>query len=173
MGEDLDSVREDRSLDYRKCVEEKSRFLGDNRHMVLATSLHDCVTARTIDYVSSGLDIIFLSWDHHVKIAQIKGNAKVALCRDNVQVEGVAEILGNPFDDENREYAELYREKLPVLFDVFAGKPGMVFVKVSPTLFKTFISGRNRRIEYLDVSANKAFWRMLEEEEYTLRTNLQ
>ena len=167
MCDDLKTMPEDRLLDYDKCIEEKSRFLGDNRHIVLATSLECRVTARTIDYVSAGLDIIFLSWSHHDKITQMKGNPKVALCRDNVQIEGVAEILGNPYDDENRKYAELYRGKLPVLFNVFAGIPGMIFVKVTPTLFKTFISGKNRRIEYLDLSVNKAFWRELEEEEFT------
>jgi uncharacterized pyridoxamine 5'-phosphate oxidase family protein len=150
-------------LDYNRCIEEKSRFLGDNRHMVLATSLNDTVTARTIDYVSSGLDIIFLSWGHHMKIIQINGNPKVALCRDNVQIQGVAKVLGNPFDEKNKKYSILYSEKLPILFDNFADVPGMIFVKVTPTFFKTFISGKNRRLEYIDLSLKKAFWKELED----------
>jgi general stress protein 26 len=148
-------------LDYNRCIEEKSRFLGDNRHMVLATSLNDTVTARTIDYVSSGLDIIFLSWGHHMKIIQINGNPKVGLCRDNVQIEGVAKVLGNPFDE--KKYSILYRDKLPILFDNFADVPGMTFVKFTPTSFKTFISGKNRRLEYIDLSLKKAFWKELED----------
>ena len=170
MGDDVKAMPDERLLDYDKCIEEKIRFLNDDRHIVLATSLNDRVTARTIDYVCSGLDLIFLSWDHHDKITQINGNHRVALCRDNVQIEGVAEILGNPHDDKNKEYAELYRGKLPILFDVFSNLPGMIFVKVTSKLFKTFISGRNRRIDYLDLSTYRAFWKGLEEDEYTQGT---
>ena len=162
----MKTIPEARIQDYQKCVEEKLKFLRENRHIVLATSYNDSVTARTIDYACSGFEILFLSWDHHVKITQIKGNPRVALCRDNIQIEGLAQILGNPFDEKNRRYNELYKEKLPILFEKFAGLPGMVFVKVTPGLFKTFFGGKDRRIEYLDICSKTAFWKELEEEEY-------
>jgi len=102
-------MREDKpkeKLDFEQVRDEKVRFLENHRWMVLATSYNDRVTARTVDYASDGLDIYFLSWQHHTKCAQIKGNPRVASCIDNVQIEGKAEILGSPLDEKNKEYAE-------------------------------------------------------------------
>jgi len=136
----------------------KVKFLQDHRRMVLATSYNDRVTARTVDYASDGLDIYFLSWQHHTKCVQIKGNPKVALCIDNVQIEGKAEILGNPLDEKNKEYADIYRGRLPDVFERFASRPGMVIVKVIPTFMVTFVRNPARRyLEHLDLERKIAY----------------
>ena len=80
-------------LDYKRKIDAMIKVLTANRHIVLATSYNDRVTAITVSYVSNGLDIYFLSWEQHKKCAQIKGNPKVALCQNNMQIKGVAEIL--------------------------------------------------------------------------------
>lgn len=65
---------------------------------MLATSRDERVTARTVSHATKGLYFYILSWDHHEKILQIKENLNVALARDNISIEGVAEILGKPLD---------------------------------------------------------------------------
>jgi general stress protein 26 len=61
--------------------------------MVLATSHNDRVLARNVLVASDGLDLYFFTWKHSRKCMQIQKNPKVALCKDKVQIEGVAEIL--------------------------------------------------------------------------------
>ena len=145
-------------LSFDKVKEEKSKFLESHHVIVLATSCDNRVTARTVTYATKGLEIYFMSWDHHKKILQIKENPKVALCKDNISIEGVAEILGNPLDERNNEYAEIYKEKLPRDFTGFANLPGMVMVKVTPTLIVSWVRRHNRFfLEYLDLKNKRAY----------------
>jgi len=145
-------------LDYEKVREEKVRFLDSHHVMILATSYDNRVTARTVTFASKGLDIYFMSWSHHKKCVQIRGNPRVALCRDNVSIEGFAEILGNPLDEKNKEVAEIYRNKLPRDFDGFARIPGMVMAKVTPTFMVSWIRVENRFfLEHLDLENKRAY----------------
>jgi general stress protein 26 len=144
-------------LDYQSVRQEKIRLLSNHMLAVLATSHNDIVTARTVDYASKGLDIYFLSWEHHTKCAQIKANHRVALCIDNLQIEGRAKILGSPLDAKNSKAADIYRLKLPIMFNDFASRPGMVIVKVIPDSIVSFLrSGSRRYWEHLDLSNKTA-----------------
>ena len=59
-------------------------------------------------------------------------------CRDNVQIEGVAEILGSPLGERNKRYADILQEKYPEDHALFAHEPGMVIVRVLPTSIAVF-----------------------------------
>jgi len=151
-------------LDFQKVREEKIRFLDSHHVIVLATSFDDRVTARTVTYASKGLEVYFLSWGHHKKCVQIRGNPRVALCRDNLTMEGSAEILGNPLDEKNKEYAEIYRNKLPRDFEGFARIPGFAIVKVTPTFVVSWVRIENRFfLEHLDLENKRAFLKKPEE----------
>ena len=99
--------------DYESVKNQVAEFLASKPAIVLATSLDGRVTARTVSMASEGLDVYFMSWGHHTKCIQIRGNPRVALCRDNVQIEGLAEILGSPLEETNQRYTELLRRKYP------------------------------------------------------------
>jgi general stress protein 26 len=133
--------------DYESIVNKVIEFLAGKHAIVLATSLEGRVTARTVSMASDGLDVYFMSWGHHTKCAQIRGNPRVALCRDNVQIEGRAEILGSPLDEANGRYAELLQGKYPD-YERFAREPGMVIVRVLPSTIALF--GRGSGGFYLD-----------------------
>jgi general stress protein 26 len=153
-----DSLNTQERLDYASVRQAKVEFLDGHMLAALATSADDRVTARTVDYASKGLDIYFLSWEHHTKCVQIKTNPRVALCIDNMQIEGRAKILGNPIDAKNSKAADIYRSKLPIMFNDFASRPGMVIVKVIPDLIVTFVrSGSRRYWEYLDQTNKTAY----------------
>jgi len=113
-------------------------FLANKRAIVLATSQDGRVTARTVSMASEGLDVYFMSWGHHTKCVQIRDNPRVALCRDHVQIEGLAEILGSLLDEGNTRYAEMLRTKYPGDYEMFARQPGMVIVKVVPSTITIF-----------------------------------
>ena len=135
-------------LDYESTRNQVVEFLASKRAIVLATSLDGRVTARTVSMVSEGLDVYFMSWGHHTKCVQIRGNPRVALCRDNVQIEGLAEILGSPLDEGNKRYAETLRHRYPDDYQMFAREPGMILVKVVPYTITVF--GKQGDEFYLD-----------------------
>jgi general stress protein 26 len=85
-----------KGLNFKEKREEFIRFLDakENRTMVLATSCNNRVMARNVLVASHGLDLYFFTWGHSRKCRQIRKNSRVALCKDRVQIEGVAEILG-------------------------------------------------------------------------------
>lgn len=145
-------------LDFNQIMEEKVKFLNGHNHMALATSLNDLVTVRTVTYVSEAVDIYFLTAQHHTKCMQIKANPKVSVCIDNVQIQGKAEILGSPLDERNKEYADIYRKKLPDVFGPYSSIPGMVLVRITPILFETWVRTTARQyLEHLDLKNNRAY----------------
>lgn len=153
-----------RQLDFDEIRNKKVKFLESHHVIVLATSYDNRVTARTVTYASKESEVYLMSWGHHKKCVQIRGNAKVALCRDNVSIEGVAEILGSPLDEKNKEYVEIYRKKLPRDFEGFAHQSGMVMVKVTPTFIVSMVRiDKMLYLEHLDLENKKAYLKKLEE----------
>jgi len=72
---------------------------------------------------------------------------------------------GNLLDAKNKDYAEMYRNKLPRLFDHFAHQPGMVSVKMTPTFMVTMVSINDRlHLENLDLKNEIAYLKRLDEE---------
>ncbi len=128
-----------KELDYEEKKQEIIKFLEleDNRVMVLATSHNDRVTARNVGIANCGLDIYFFTWVHSHKCLQIRENPRVALCKDDVQIEGLAEILGDLVDEKNKEYAEKLRNRSPDSVERWEHQPRMVVIRVRPTLIAT------------------------------------
>ena len=44
------------------------------------------------------------------KARQIAANDRVALCRDNIQIEGACRQIGHPFDESNQAFQALYKK---------------------------------------------------------------
>lgn len=133
-------------------------FLDGKRAIVLATSVDNRVTARTVSYVNDHLQIFFWSYENHTKCQQIQINSTVALCRDNLQVEGKAEMRGSILDIQNESYLDRYKEKYPKEYERWLNKPNMVLVTVHPTLFVIMVSidGKLYR-DHLDLINKQAF----------------
>jgi len=156
MGEDW--VRRD--LDYEEKERELIHFLEskDNAIMALATSQGNRVLARMILVACSKLDIYFFTWGHSRKCEQIRENPRVALCKDRVQIEGVAEILGGLFDERNHKYTEMFRNRFPGAIEKWQDRPGMLLVKIRPTA--AVIAGRpgeEPQLEFLDLEKRVAY----------------
>lgn len=150
-----------KELDYTKKKEEIIKFLEskDNAIMVLATSHNDRVIARNVLIASNGLDLYFFTWGHSRKCIQIRENQRVALCKDDVQIEGVAEILGGLLDEKNKKYADILRNKLPDSVERWEHRPGMVIVRVRSTLIATAgeIIDDQVHLDYVDLANETAY----------------
>jgi general stress protein 26 len=106
----------------------------ENAIMALATSADGRVLARMVLVTCEGLDVYFFTWGGSRKCEQIRANPRVALCKDRVQIEGTAEILGGLFDPENASIRGLFEERFPETVERWRDRPAMVLVKITPTL---------------------------------------
>jgi len=110
-------------------------FLADreNAIMALATGADDRILARMILVTCEDLDIYFFTWEGSRKCEQIRANPRVALCKDRVQIEGTAQILGGLFDPAHAAIRRLFDERFPETVERWRDKPGMVLVRIAPT----------------------------------------
>ena len=67
---------------------------GSGRHMVLSTSLHDHVTSRMMSVIQMDGLFWFQTDRHFRKYRQLAENPRVALCADNIQIEGLCREAG-------------------------------------------------------------------------------
>jgi Pyridoxamine 5''-phosphate oxidase. len=70
-------------MHYKREIEELLEKISEKPVMVLATSLHDSVSARNMSVAALG-DKLYFQTDRNMKKAeQIQGNSSVALCIDS------------------------------------------------------------------------------------------
>ncbi|MFX0171623.1 MAG: pyridoxamine 5'-phosphate oxidase family protein [Candidatus Hodarchaeota archaeon] len=145
-------------IDYLELKDKIIKFLEERRAIVLDTSADNRVTARTVSFVSEELQIFFWSYRNHTKFYQIQENPKVALSRDNLQIEGISELKGSVLDPENEDYLEKYRKKFPQEYERYVDEPDMILVTVKPTLFVLMVNidGTLYR-DHLDVRIKDAY----------------
>jgi hypothetical protein len=126
--------------------------LAEAKEIVLSTSAQNRVTSRIVSCACNREEILFLSWGHHTKCQQIKANPLVALCHKNLQIEGRAEILGNPLDSAYKNYADTFRKIQPAIFDNFSKLPGMVLVRITLTVITAWTrDAQGYRIDHFDL----------------------
>ncbi len=78
----------------------------------------------------------------------------MALCRDHVQIEGTAEILGPADSDECSKVAELFRAKYADAYKRHINHPAMVAIRVRPTRIGFFYIKEDRfLVDQLDVAS--------------------
>jgi uncharacterized pyridoxamine 5'-phosphate oxidase family protein len=132
-------MEERQGLSFEQKKEELIRFLGSrkNRQMALATSSDDRVQARMILIASEGSDIYFFTWKHSRKSKHTEKNARVALCKDTIQIERTAEIPGCLSDKRIRKFTDIMRCKYPEILKKWEQRPGMILVRVRPAMAVT------------------------------------
>jgi len=77
--------------------------------MVLATSLKDFVTARSMSIITVNEKIYCQTDKNLTKAVQINKNPNVAYCVDNIQITGKAKIIGTW--EENKNILAEYKKK--------------------------------------------------------------
>jgi hypothetical protein len=115
-------------LDYQEQIDNLFNVMKSKKEIVLATTDGKAVSARTVYCVSNGRHVYFLTSKAYRKHKQIKCNNNVALCTENIQIEGVASELGHPNSECNKEIIsfmidyvgtqKFMRYKNTVLYDV-------------------------------------------------------
>ena len=130
----------------------------ENAIMALATSSEDRVLVRMILVVGDGLNVYFFTWRGSRKCSQILANPRVALCRDRVQIEGIAEILGGLFDPVNVPIRRLFDERFPETVERWRDRPRMVLARITPTsVVLAGEPGDQPHLQFIDLENGTAY----------------
>lgn len=130
--------------------------LNNNKHIVLATSFENNVTARTISYIMIKDELYFQTLSTYEKALQIKNNSNVALCLDNLQITGTAQILNHP--SENNEFLQKYKQIHNNAYNKYSMLENEVVIKVKinkASLWKYENNSGNKIV--IDL-INKEYW---------------
>lgn len=125
------------SDDFRTMCGGLFHEIGNHMHMVLSTSLGDHVSARMMSIILEDGRFYFQTDRTMRKYRQLVGNPRVALCINNLQVEGLCEELGRPVDHElfRRRFASCF----PGSFTAYSGLSDERLFAVSPTFIQRWI----------------------------------
>jgi general stress protein 26 len=140
-------------LDFNMLKDEVLAILGEGNVMVLATSSDNCISARSMSCVIDRLNILFQTDKTFNKYDQIDKNPNVALCYNNVQIEGRANIKKHPFEEENTKFLELFKKNYKASFNTYSHMKNEVVIEVEPkkiTLWKYIDNKPYRDILYID-----------------------
>lgn len=119
-------------MDFRGAYAEFLQEFGDGKAMVVSTSLHNQVASRMLSVVLIDGKFYFQTDRTFRKYQQMKENPNIALCIDNIQIEGQCEEVGHPtehaafctayqecFKSSFERYTSLANERLFVVTPVF------------------------------------------------------
>ncbi len=104
---------------------------GSARHVTLVTSVAEKVSARTVSVVLL-VDKFYFQTDIKLpKYAQLIANPNVALCVNDMQIQGVCTELGKPSDFP--DFITAYRAGFPDAYKRYTNLPDERVFAVTPT----------------------------------------
>ena len=126
---------------YQQKYTEIFQQIGDHAKLVLATSLNNKVSARTMRFVILEGSLYFQTDKEMRKYQDIKGNPNVALCFSNIQLEGICEEIGRPIEHE--DFCRLFQQHFPSSFEAYSQLPNERLFVVRPTFIQrwSYING--------------------------------
>lgn len=144
-----------REISYSKLLNEIEEILGKTKSIVVATCNKEKVTARTVNCVCDGINIYFITSKAYTKYKQLVKNHHIALAVNNIQIEGLAEILDHPMDNEyfttlcekDIDHDDYYKK--------YAHYKNSVLIKIKPCLI-TLYEGKGT-YQYLNVREEKGY----------------
>jgi general stress protein 26 len=123
-------------IDYENLKNEVISSLEINRIWVLSTASNGNISSRSMSIINKGLDIYFQTSKCYIKHNQMQENNNVALCYNNISIEGIAEEIGNWNDEKNKELMELYKSIHLGSFNAYGLLEGQIVYKVTPKKIK-------------------------------------
>ena len=115
--EDGDGVKETQMNTFSDKFEAFLSDFGKGRKMVLSTSENDIVSSRMMSVVQIDGVFYFQTDITFRKYRQLSANPNVALCIDNIQIEGICEEIGQPL--QNALFCERFEECFKGSYDAY------------------------------------------------------
>ena len=117
-------------INYKNLKNEVIKKLKNKKTAILATCDNNNISARSLSVVNDELTIYFQTDKKFNKCKQITNNPNVAIAADNIQIEGIAHIIGHPFDEDNKNFLELFKKKHYISYKLYSKLKDEVVIKV-------------------------------------------
>lgn len=134
-------------MDFSKAYAGFFAEFGESRKMVLSTSAEDIVTSRTMSIIAFQEQFYFQTDKTFRKYSQLIQNPRVALCIDNIQIEGRCKEAGRPL--EHAEFARLYQTHFLSSYTRYTSLENERLFIVTPTRIERWLYMDN--VPYLEV----------------------
>lgn len=135
---------------FDKKLIELFQGIGEAKKAVLATSSNNRVTSRMMSFVIYENKFYCQTDKRFLKVEQILDNPKVSICIDNIQIEGIAKIIGKPL--ENNMFATLFKKYFKNSYENYSFLESEILLEISPN----FITVWN----YKEVIPMREFYRL-------------
>ena len=119
---------------YTEKIKEVYDQIGDHAKIVLATSNDTIVSARMMSFVINKEIFYFQTDKNFRKYRDIQLNKHVALCIDNIQIEGICEEVGHPLDNET--FCLLFKKYFKSSFDSYSFLKDERLFTITPTFIQ-------------------------------------
>lgn len=111
--------------------------LGEGRKMVLSTAHNNRVSSRMMSVVIIGGELYFQTDITMKKYRQLSENCNVALCIDNIQIEGVCSEVGHPL--ENERFCEVFQKCFKGSYDAYSALTNERLFSVEPLYIERWV----------------------------------
>lgn len=111
--------------------------LGKGRIMVLSTSENNIVSSRMMSVVLINGIFYFQTDITFKKYRQLSNNHNVALCIDNIQIEGLCDEIGHPL--QNALFCKQFQECFKGSYDAYSSLKNERLFAVKPTYVERWI----------------------------------
>ena len=108
--------------------------LQDHGKLVLATTDNNRVSARKLSFIIHDHCFYFQTDTAFRKYKDIQINNHVALCIDNIQIEGICKELCHPL--ENDMFTTLFQKYYPSSFKAYTSLPSERLFVIEPTFIQ-------------------------------------
>lgn len=132
---------------FNKQIEDFFKNFGDSKKMVLSTSLHNQVSSRMMSIIKIKNKFYFQTDSTFRKYNQLIQNQWVALCIDNIQIEGVCKEVGKPCSHD--EFMHKFKEHFENSYHAYSHLENERLFEVTPTRIECWIYDNG--IPYMEV----------------------
>jgi len=140
-------------MEFSEMLNHFYESFGCCKNMVLSTSLNDKVTSRMMSILLFKGKFYFQTDKEFRKYDQIIKNPNVALCTDNIQIEGICKQLKKPID--NKDFCRLYKKYYRNSYDLYSGLDNEVLFEITPAYIQKWVYENGQPyIECFNITAN-------------------
>lgn len=149
---------------YNEMYDAVLKKFSDGKTFALATLRNGQPTVRTMSGFSLNGKIYFQTDSLMDKATDIKANNHVALCLDEIQIQGSCVEIGHPFDETNSWFTDAFKAFFPKAYAQYSHVGTEKVYEITPTFVK--IWGKQNYIPSLvslDVDNKKCDIKLFEE----------
>lgn len=151
---------EEEILDFEQCKNKFFSKIGESKTMVLSTTDGEKVSSRNMSIIVDKEKFYFQTALEFRKCRDIEVNKNVALCAENIQIEGSVTGIYELNDEEAKNFKELYKQNHNGSYNAYSKLMGNSVFEITPIKIGFYnYEGKDVYLEYIDFKKNVAYKR--------------